>query len=433
MTLIYNKTINNPEEDYLKAIEGRLLVLLRKPCTWNHLLKNCLNTDPLILWSNLNYLVYSNVIIKNSLSDNESVYILKDYVHHLNIPDEYYHHDSQKLFEKSQFDIDWFNHFIENLPLASPVYSQWWYEKECYFKLMQVIQYFLPNSPSLLFIGSPTIGSIYSSFFNQECFIADIDQEILHYSEQNNKVSCQYLEYNVDNPLPKSLKNHFDMVCIDPPWSIRLLKIFILKAIQSIKVNGYFLISLPPILTRPNALKERFELLQLLNSVGLTQVSYLRGFTSYDVPEFEKRAYSESKISIADNWRTGDFFIFQKKYDKTYLIENELYGLPILNERWNQITDDKRRIFIKDQNKQENEYSDTINIINGMNSPILPTVSSRNPVWEMADIITTSNHALQCHNKTKLIKTLSKESFSNLWQAIDNPSSDKIIFDFSNL
>ena len=218
---------------------------------------------------------------------------------------------------------------------------------------------------------------------------------------------ADFVEYDVTNQIYGKHKEKFPLVWIDPPWSAKLLKFFILRAFQALSENGFLVVSLPPVLTRPSAKNELLSINRLLARLGLINRAKFMQATAYELPLFEKKAYSTAGVEIKYPWRKGDLLILQKQEHPTNNIDCFIQNLSISQNIWKQVHHNKNRIFLKHSNKKESKDIE-IKLINGMNNSILNTVSSRNNLWKHADVITTDNNIYKCNNIDQLYSYLVK-------------------------
>jgi predicted methyltransferase len=396
--------------EYIQEVQAKIKSLLRTPQTWNQLLQNSLNTDPCLLWDTLNSLVSNTDVIICDEVQHQSIFSLREMAKHKEIKPRY----SKNIHVNSTDSIsDWTDNYLINLPKSSSVFSQWWFSPDSYQSLSALALSLLNKKDIPLFLGCPTLGSIFSTTYNRKSVIADIDHEILTYCSKHGNPQCDFIEYDIASPLLKEMLSSFELAWIDPPWSSKLLTMFILRAYQTLKRFGYLVVALPPALTRPTARKELYNIQRFMSDIGLVKRAEFPQLTHYELPEFEKRAYEASGISLTEPWRSGDLFIYQKENNPVINVESYIERLSVPQEKWDQIVHDRDRVFIR-RSSRDKSIECTVSLIEGMTQPILGTVSSRNSNWELADIITTKNAVLQCSAPNKIRSYLMKCNYNEL-------------------
>jgi dGTPase len=378
--------MNRMELAHKSAIKQRVMELLRRPMSFTQILRNSLNADPHDLWISLAELQDEGTIITRE--NGETKYLIKD----LNSKSTCDIKEQDQPHENQTNDGDeqaWLENFLNELPYSSPVYSQWWYLDTTYKKLVRFMDGIKKKNSTPLFLGSPTLGSIYSEFTKSHCVIADIDEEILSFCCDTTNVSSDYINYDVNVDFEETLEERFDFVWSDPPWSSRLLKLFMLRAIQAAKEDGTIVLSLPQKLTRPGIEEERKNLYKLVYELGCEIVSYLPRFTHYELPNFEKNAYSQVGIELKKHWRTGDVLVLRKERKADYTLYLEIENSTLNSRRWEQLVFGKSRIFSR--LPLEFGHNAISSFILSLTKPTIPTVSSRNNYFELVDVITTNN------------------------------------------
>jgi hypothetical protein len=100
-----------------------------------------------------------------------------------------------------------------------------------------------------------------------------------------------------------------DIVIADPPWYLEFYRAFICQASRLLQGDGILALSVLPLLTRPCAVRDREEILQMATEAGFHLVSAEAGRLGYQTPAFERATFKTHGISIS-NWRRGDLFLF---------------------------------------------------------------------------------------------------------------------------
>src|SRR5690606_21446395 len=124
------------------------------------------------------------------------------------------------------------------------------------------------------------------------------------------------IEHDLFFPL-QTHRDHFDLVIADPPWYIEYYSAFLLRATETLKVNGELHLSVFQRFTRPEAGREREAIIEYARNLGFELKSLQEQYFKYSTPTFEKLALQAEGIILDRDWRTGDRFIFSKVHPFT--------------------------------------------------------------------------------------------------------------------
>jgi predicted methyltransferase len=95
----------------------------------------------------------------------------------------------------------------------------------------------------ILFVGDDDLTSLPTALTNmaEEIAVVDIDERILKLIEkfsQKEGVKIKTIKHDLRNPLPEDLKERFDVVSTDPPYTVNGLKLFLSRGIEALGKEG---------------------------------------------------------------------------------------------------------------------------------------------------------------------------------------------------
>src|SRR5207245_1107416 len=140
----------------------------------------------------------------------------------------------------------------------------------------------------------------------------------------------QIINHDLFDPIP-ARKGGFDVVVADPPWYLEYYRAFCLRAAQLVKVQGLFVLSLLPSLTRPTAGKDRKRVLSFVKRIGFDVVEIEPAQLSYQLPPFEHAVLEAQGIHCNETWRSADLYVFRKQRTSNEAI---LLSRPRDDHRW---------------------------------------------------------------------------------------------------
>lgn len=267
---------------------------------------------------------------------------------------------------------------------------EWWFTLDTLEYVCQRMQDMIDlRLAKLCFLGSPLVGAFcHCMQVGNEICIVDISAPTLRAIEVgsiNFGAELHLVHHDLQHPLPKVLLHNFDLVFLDPPWYVDYYQLFISRAVELID-NGLICVALFPLLTRPRAIEERYEIFERIVDMGLIPVSLETEVLGYKTPFFEEISLTQKGIKLRDNWRKGDLLILTTSNLTKPFITGD-YQIEM--ENWREVVIGRNKVKIKINNSKEYEmpsieplYSD---------SEILKSVSRRAP--ERKDIgLWTSGH-----------------------------------------
>lgn len=283
------------------------------------------------------------------------------------------------------------------LPDPTPAYYQWWFSNSIYENLIKLLLNLSKHHTSTAFLGSGTLGVLFSHFSVNRVNIFDIDQVLLTSLKPHCSETANLVCYDASKELEDSWKYAFQLVFVDPPWSSSLLQTFLIRGASLIGRKGKLAISFPQLLTRPTIPSEQKMLIKLAAKLGLSLELILHGFTEYSIPHFEYNAYKHHGIELKVPWRKGDLFIFTK----TSNTEIDYTGLIQETPKWDQFQLGKSRIFLKRDGQSENG-SPSIEPLADLGGLEYKSTSSRCHSWKSASLVSTRNCVAHAHGRKQL-------------------------------
>jgi hypothetical protein len=178
------------------------------------------------------------------------------------------------------------------------------------------------------------------------------------------------------------------MVIADPPWYLEFYRAFIFQASQLLKEDGVLALSVLPLLTRPSAVRDREEILQMATEAGFHLVSAEAGRLGYQTPAFERATFKTHGIS-SPNWRRGDLFLFQRIGAPRSV--GRVRTAASVEGDWD--TYQIGRSQIKVRRRAEHETCRFVATPLGRTGSVLESVSRRLPVRALIDVWSSNNAA----------------------------------------
>ena len=95
----------------------------------------------------------------------------------------------------------------------------------------------------ILFVGDDDLTSLPAALTDmaEEIAVVDIDDRILKLIEkfsQKEGVEIKTIKHDLRNPLPEDLKERFDVISTDPPYTVDGLKLFLSRGIEALGKEG---------------------------------------------------------------------------------------------------------------------------------------------------------------------------------------------------
>jgi hypothetical protein len=195
-----------------------------------------------------------------------------------------------------------------NLPVPHPADYDWRFTARALFNLMHLLLPVRKRSSRVALLGAPSLFLELSRtptravlFDRNPALIAELRRAGLQRS---------IVRQDMFSKLPSGV-GAFDVALADPPWYLEFYKAFILRASELLRVDGIFLLTMLPWLTRPNATEDRTEILRFAHEAGFRLFGVLPEFLEYETPHFEKVVLQHHDIQCVD-WRRADLFLWVK-------------------------------------------------------------------------------------------------------------------------
>ena len=305
---------------------------------------------------------------------------------------------------------------VKALPDPTPVYSQWWFSRGTYSRLLQLLNYVKTAHCEVAFLGAPSLAALYSQRSATPITVFDVDTEVLRSLGNQFSSRVTLVPYDVANSMDKTFVGRFGIVFSDPPWGRTLLPLFLWRSYELVREGGAVVISLPQVLTRPGVRDEIRDLLRHAGQWGMTIEQFLAGGTEYRVPPFEREAYRNLGIDLDLPWRRGDVLVL-RKIEKAAIVEPLE---PSTRNTWSQWRIGKQRLFLS-RLANGNGQIPSIQPVPGAKSFTCTSTSSRSNMFHQASLVTTQN-GFAVTSGTAVLMQLLPQCLEDLGQCHAMPS-----------
>ncbi len=196
-------------------------------------------------------------------------------------------------------------------------------------------------------------------------------------------------------------RGQFDVIVMDPPWYEDDYKAFIWMASQLVHVNGFVVVVLPPLGTRPNVDLERRCVLDWGERLGMNLVQFSEGCLPYVTPHFEVNSLRNAGICCElGPWRRGTLAIFQ-------IQERRRVSRPANTSKceWDEAVCFGTRFRFKRKRAfgLVDVRLDTI-----VEGDVLSSVSRTDPARRAVDVWTSGNRVFGCQGPTQLYELFTR-------------------------
>ncbi len=279
---------------------------------------------------------------------------------------------------------------MDNIHLPHCLDYEWWFthtsREDLAYKIIN--HNLLPVPKRIVFLGSPLLGAFISLLVPEtEVYILDKSKSTLDIISKSLDLQRLHLiQYDAENPLPKELIGIAQMVFFDPPWYVDYYELFLRRSMQ-LSYGNYSTVAIVlfPVLTRPNSLQERKQVIEIAMSYGLSLVNIEPQAAHYLTPRFEQESLNKKGIKVK-NWRKGDLVLFLS--DGSRLPEN--IAVKVEQFQWKEAIVGKVKIKVKIKDENPNVYiAPEILIAHGCDA-ILSSVSRRDPFRNEVDLWTST-------------------------------------------
>lgn len=370
-------------------LDNLILRLCKQPRTFEFISMEMSGCDPVELHAALKALEQKKVIINN----NGLWYV------HI--------HKQNKLADNiDTAKTEFFNEHIGFFGLFDkphPLDFEWRNTTGSLDYLIKLVRKLSDADDSVLFLGFPTLfATACLQNVSQKITLIEKNKPIVKGLQKliPDKQRFRIKEADIFKVDPATI-GKYRTVIMDPPWYSPHFYQFMWLAAQCVELGGTVGISLPPLNTRPDIPKERIDWFAFCLKQGLCLENLFSQKLHYAMPFFEFNAFRAAGIQdILPFWRKGDLALFRK-------VDSKLQSRPVLDEslfEWVEKEIDSVRIRIKiDKAKVSAKKLQISSLIKG---DILPSISSRDPRREDANVWTSGNRIYKVNDSQKLLKLI---------------------------
>ncbi len=193
-------------------------------------------------------------------------------------------------------------------------------------------------------------------------------------------------EYDLCQPLANG-NDEYRVAFADPPWYLDYYQAFLHRASELLEVGGFLYLSVLPSLTRPSAVADRTDILQMATQLGSGLVEQKNAALAYETPAFEHQALLARNLCCG-NWRAGDLWVFQKNKQR---LAGASIVTPIGEQQWREYRIGIKRIKVKSKlNQEEKRFAYQPADPSGN---VFTQVSRRSPFRSQIDVWSSDNQA----------------------------------------
>lgn len=285
------------------------------------------------------------------------------------------------------------------LPEPHPLDYDWRFTADSIGGLLDILDKDLKESAKIALLGTPTL-----YFFlvrrRARATLFDRSGSLLRYLREAG-FSENLVQHDLLSPFNAKYPE-FDIAVADPPWYPEHYQAFILRAAELLRRGGILLLSVLPWLTRPSAIDDRANLVTTSLDVGFHLIQSIPAFLSYETPPYETATLRKQGIECG-NWRKGDLFLFH------YLGKRERDQTPLssaVEEEWDEFLVGRIKVKLK-RAPQASTRNFSCRPVEST-SPVLGTVSRRDPLRASIDLWTSRNEAYSVEGLTILHDALGR-------------------------
>ena len=282
------------------------------------------------------------------------------------------------------------------LPLPHPLDFEWRFTPDAARDLLNALSSLTAADDDVLLFGTPGLAA--------EALSLPTNRRLAFLGE-DNVVTRRLIALNDVTDSPMSVAfcsagvpvNSANAIVLDPPWYIDFIRPMLAAASAACRRDGFVLVSLPPVGTRPSAHTDHETLVRFAARIGLDLVDELPLALVYDTPFFEANALAASGIFAPSRWRRGDLVIFRKS-------RKLIRPVDLASGRrreWIETSVGRMRLFVKPDFDSTKGMEGLVPIIDG---DILPSVSRRDRRRRGAQIWTSGNRIFRTDNASLVIE-----------------------------
>jgi len=296
-----------------------------------------------------------------------------------------------KKIKPDRNNIDFLNN-SELIPEPHLIDFDWRYDDQTASK---IANFSIKLGNDICCLGTP---SVYRELINSNKHIFLIDKNPFICDFFKNYNAGQII--NIDIMSINSIIRKYDVIIMDPPWYLSYIRSWLSKALDMVRSNGVIILTIFPKFIRPNAIKERKNLFQLLNKIGTYE--FLPFETVYKTPKFENETLIANGLKPLEKWRKGETIIIRLK-DKLPKIKYQKVKEP----NWTRFRVGNQIIAFRKlkEDKQKNIYIKSP-YLDG--SYILKDVSRRNSIRSKINLWTSRNRVMIVYGFDRVYSFLKK-------------------------
>lgn len=276
-----------------------------------------------------------------------------------------------------------------DLPLPHPVNFEWRFTRQTADDILEIIRpYRSEASSQILYFGTP--GVAYAALHQR-----NVEPGI--FIGEDNAVTRLLAKKNIERDCPLKIKRCGEelepevasTVIIDPPWYMDFIEPMLMAATHSVRMGGNIQFAMPSVGTARSTYRQRRQIFELAERIGLDVDRVRQGFLRYKTPFFEANALQAAGLSAFADWRCGDLVTFVKRRSHPISLDTSSINTPI----WREAAIGRMRLYIGIESSQGSASLHSI-----VPNDILPSVSRNHRLRHKANVWTSGNRMFHCDN-----------------------------------
>lgn len=276
-----------------------------------------------------------------------------------------------------------FSKLHKHLSEPHPLDYDWRFTADSITRLTDILERDVKSNARIALLGTPTLHAFLARRGGQVTLF-DRSKSLLN-DLRKLGFSDNLVQHDLLIPFEDAYPA-FDIAVADPPWYPEHYNAFILRAAELLRTGGVLLLSVLPWLTRPSAIEDRASTISNSLSAGFHLIQLIPCFLSYETPSYERATLRKHGLEYG-SWRQGDLFLFH------YVNKAERSSASLVpeEEEWDEFLIGKVKVKLKRRmNAVAGRFS--CKPVQG-ETPILDTVSRRDPLRSSIDLWTSRNAA----------------------------------------
>lgn len=292
------------------------------------------------------------------------------------------------------------------LPHPHPLDYDWRFTETTSQNLTKLI---IGKSKVALLLGAP---SVFVNIIRNRRIpfttLVDFSRELVDYLCKCELPVCtNVVAHNLLSGVLWETEYKADFVFCDPPWYVEHYIAFLAQAAYTSCIGAFVSLSLLPVNTRPDAIQDRWKIIEFAHKLGLHIYTIENGIIEYETPEFESRSLHSAGIPTNGNWRKGDLLLFRKVHNppKETLLEILSWVCnPILQEQqWTEVLVGRHKVKLRGP---FDDYAVLPELVSIEENNIIPTVSRRYAGRSAVDLWFWDNRVFSVRGKAALLAAL---------------------------